>query len=186
MRRWRCLLPVSVLLVLVGCASPKQVDLNPSDTFVRQGRFAVLAQQQGKAVEAVQGGFVWREQGSKLQLDLTSSLGSTLARLEVQATGATLIQTDGRSLQAADADDLMQTAIGQPLPVLGLQAWLRGRVLQGLPNNALRDDKGRLSAFTENGWRVEFTRYDTLGPSLLVLKRDQGGQMITVRVIIDQ
>jgi outer membrane lipoprotein LolB len=172
--------------MLAGCATNPTAGLTGSDSFIRQGRFAVLAKQQlSETGESVQGGFVWKERAQSLEIDLTSALGNTLARIRVEPTGASLTQADGHVQQAPDADILLQEVLGQTLPVSGLRQWLRGRITSGSVQDIVLDEQGRLTGFTDDAWRVELLRYDGEGPRLLVLKREQAGRIFIVRLIVD-
>jgi len=178
------------MLVLVGCAAPTSPQSTRSDFFTRQGRFAIQSQQVNGTTDAVQGGFNWVDQGSKLTLDLTSPMGSTLARVQVSANESVLTQSNGQQVHAKTPDELMLIAIGQPVPVLGLREWMAGRLApqgnRAIPaSDVVNNEQGRLSAFTQDGWRVELSRYDGQGPRLLSLRRDQDGQQISVRLVID-
>ena len=51
--------------------------------------------------------------------------------------------------------------LGWPLPLSHLQYWIRGLPVPGsAPAELERDEAKRLSAFTQNNWRVALTYYD--------------------------
>ena len=175
-------------MVLAGCATqtpPAPEGVSGSD-FVRNGRFALRAEEPNQAPEAVQGGFAWRDANSRLTLDLSNPFGNILARVVVEPGQATLTQANGEVLRATDPDGLVQKAIGQRVPVRDLRQWLRSP-LRALPTmqQIKRDDQGRIVAFEQNGWTVELTRFDAQGPRLLVLSRTEASQQIVIRLIVD-
>lgn len=177
-----------LLLMLAGCATQAPVApqaLGVSE-FVRHGRFALRAEEPNQAPEAVQGGFVWRDVNGRLTLDLTNPFGSILARVVVNPGQATLTQSNGEILSAADPDGLVQQAIGQRVPVRDLREWLRSP-LGSSPSmqRVQRDNQGRIVAFEQHGWKVERSRFDQLGPRLLVLSRLEVGKQIVIRLIAD-
>lgn len=179
---------IVLLLGLVGCATQTTT---PSETlgveeFVRHGRFAVRAEETNEAAEAVQGGFVWRDRGGQLTLDLTNPFGNTLARVVVLPGQATLTQTSGETLRASSPDELVRQAVGQSIPVRGLRDWLRSplRVLPGM-QQIVRDDQGRISGFEQAGWTAELSRFDSFGPRLLLLTRMDGTKKVQIRLIVD-
>lgn len=171
-------------VVLAGCAGPARI---PGDgqAFERTGRFAVNVTEPGVAPEAVQGGFAWRDGGRVLRLDLTNPLGSTLARITVQPSGAVLEHSDGSIETAADADALLSQVVGVAMPVANLRHWLQGRTGAGKVEALQQDSQGRPESFTQEGWRLRLSRYDALGPGLLRLDRRDGGRQISVRLAID-
>lgn len=175
-------------MVLAGCAtqtSPTPEGVSGSE-FVRNGRFALRAEEPNQAPEAVQGGFAWRDANGRLTLDLSNPFGNILARVLLEPGQATLTQANGEVLRATDPDGLVQKAIGQRVPVRDLRQWLRSP-LRALPTmqQINRDDQGRIVAFEQNGWTVELTRFDAQGPRLLVLSRAEASQQIVIRLIVD-
>lgn len=177
-----------LLLGLVGCATQTT---SPSETvgveaFVRHGRFAVRAEGPNEATEAVQGGFVWRDKGDQLTLDLTNPFGNTLARVVVLPGQATLTQASGEILRASSPDELVRQAIGQGVPVRDLRDWFRSplRVLTGM-RQITRDEQGRISGFEQAGWTTELSRFDSFGPRLLLLSRMEGTKKVQIRLIVD-
>lgn len=179
----------ALLIVLTGCATqtPTSTDSTAGfDELLRHGRFAVRAEEPNQAPEAVQGGFIWRDKQGRLTLDLTNPFGNVLARVSVEPGQATLTQSNGETLRATDPDGLVQQAIGQRVPVRDLREWLRTplRVAPSM-REVKRDDQGRIFAFTQNGWKVELSRFDAQGPRLLILSRNEGNKQLVIRLIVD-
>ena len=135
-----------LLALLAGCATPTRI-AGEGPAFERSGRFAVNVTEPGTAPEAVQGGFAWRDTGAVLLIDLTNPMGSTLARITVDRTGATLEHADGRTETAPNADALLAKAIGTALPVSDLRDWLQGRPGPGETQGMERDDQGQPASF---------------------------------------
>lgn len=173
---------------LAACTTtPKPIEGASADAFSRIGRFAITVNEEGGKQSAVQGGFSWSDDGRRYVLDLTNPLGSTQARVEGGPGGAVLTKADGTRLQAADPDALAEDALGNRVPVSGLRDWLRGRVPANPPASHLtQDELGRPAAFEQGGWRARLSRYDTQGPLLLVLDRDEPGRRIVVRLVVNQ
>lgn len=171
-------------VVLAGCAGPGHI-AGDGAAFERTGRFAVNVTEAGSAPEAVQGGFAWRDTGRVLRIDLVNPLGSTLARILVEPSGAVLEHADGSTETAPDADALLAQVLGTPLPVASLRDWLQGRPGPVGVTAMQRDAQGRPETFSQEGWQLRFSRYDELGPGLLRLDRRDGGRQISVRLAID-
>ena len=179
---------VLALLWLAGCAAPVPESTPTGQTeFLRYGRFALKAEDFNRDPEAVQGGFTWRDTGVRFSLDLTDPMGSVIARLVVERAGATLTRSNGEQIYAKTPDALMQTVLGQTVPVEGLRSWLRTikTPLAGM-SMVVKDPEGRIQIFEQSGWRVQLSRFDALGPQLLVLTHSEGTKNIAIRLVVDR
>lgn len=184
--RWALL--ALLAFVLAACTTtPKPIEGTSADAFSRIGRFAITVNEEGGKQNAVQGGFSWSDDGRRYVLDLTNPLGSTEARVEGQPGAASLTKADGTRLVADNPDALAEDALGSSMPVSGLRDWLRGK-LAGQPEatDVSSDELGRPVAFEQGGWRANLSRYDTLGPRMLVLERQEPGRRIMVRLVVNQ
>lgn len=177
-------LPLVVLGILAGCATPARLGPDSESVFQRAGRFSVTVKEFSGAQDAVQGGFVWHDAGSLLTLDLANPLGSTLARITVADEGAVLTHSNGSREYASDADGLAEIALGSPVPVSGLRDWLRGQTGPAPAHDLQRNDDGTLAGFNQDGWRVRLSRYDVSGPTLLQLNRRDSRGDISVRLVV--
>jgi outer membrane lipoprotein LolB len=174
-------------LLLAACATPQKIGRDaPGVAFERAGRFAVSVNYFGGKHEAVQGGFAWRDTGKALTLDLANPLGNTLARVEVEPGLATLIRSNGQREQAAHPDALVEQVLGSPIPVAGLRDWLRGRTGDAGVSGLQKNEQGQVGAFSQDGWRVQLSRYDAQGPALLQMNRNDPDRNISVRLVIDE
>jgi outer membrane lipoprotein LolB len=183
-RRW--LLAAAGSLVLAGCAAPPRIGEGPAgQAFERSGRFAVSVNYFGGRQDAVQGGFAWHDAGRVLTMDLANPLGSTLARIQVTPRQAQMTRSDGTTESAPHPDALVEQVLGSPIPVAGLRDWLRGRSGADPVSGLERDAEGRPTAFMQNGWRVQLSRYDALGPRLLQMNRNDANRTLSVRLVVD-
>ncbi|MDR6601962.1 outer membrane lipoprotein LolB [Achromobacter deleyi] len=184
--RWALL--AMLAFTLAACTTtPKPIEGASPDAFSRIGRFAITVNEESGKQNAVQGGFSWSDDGRRYVLDLTNPLGSTEARVEGQPGAASLTKADGTRLVADNPDALAEDALGSSVPVSGLRDWLRGRLpAQPEASDVTRDELGRPASFEQGGWRAKLSRYDTLGPQLLVLERQEPGRRVTVRLVVNQ
>lgn len=175
------------LLVLAGCATQQTSLVSSStDSFERAGRFALRVEEPLAPAQAVQGGFTWRDASGRLELDLTNPFGNILARIEVTGKNAVLTQSNGGKLEAATAEELVKIAVGEAIPVKGLRTWLRSQSsAEPTMTRVSRDEQGRMASFEQAGWRVELSRFDALGPRLLILSRQDDAKKIVIRLVID-
>jgi outer membrane lipoprotein LolB len=185
--RWRVWLVAGASsLLLAACATPHKI-IGPGNeaAFDRTGRFAVSVNYHDGRQDAVQGGFAWHDTGRELILDLANPLGSTLARVQVQPGLSVMTRSNGDIERAASPGALVAQVLGSPVPVSGLRDWLRGQTGQEPVSGLHKDATGNIETFDQAGWRVALSRYDSLGPRLLKLGRDEADRDISVRLIID-
>ena len=177
-----------VLALLTACAAPTPIQRSgETNVFSCTGRFALIVTQEDGEQKAVQGGFSWLDSDSGYLLDLTNPLGSVEARVEGRAGKVMLTKADGTRLEAVDADILIAQALGSSIPVTGLRYWLRGRLAaDAQPSGLARDALGRPVLFEQDGWQARLSRYDALGPRLLVLERLEAGRRIVMRLAINR
>ncbi|AVL71659.1 MULTISPECIES: outer membrane lipoprotein LolB [Oligella] len=184
-----CLCLVATAL-LAACSVTPSVDQQQITEQTRIGRFAVLAfdKREGVNKDAVQGGFVWRDLGTNLVLDLTNPLGSTLARVEVSGFQSVLINSAGQRMVAPSPDDLLARVLdGRPLPVSGIRYWVKGELMptaQAL--GVTHDEQGRLLTAEQNGWQISLSEYDAKGPTRMHLLRNEPAERISVRLSVDR
>jgi outer membrane lipoprotein LolB len=185
-RFWRGLWVLALAALLTACATPARIG-GPGAAFERVGRFAVNLQPVAQAPYAAQGGFSWRDDGHILRLDLSSPLGSTLARIQVRPGQAVLERADGSQDEASSPDALLALVWGHAMPVSGLRSWIRGLAAPGHPAAAeQRDGQGRLTALRQDGWDVQLADYDAQGPRRIRLQRqDQDGQW-RLQLVVDR
>lgn len=181
---YRSLVFVLVAVVVTGCAAPGKISPEADAAFQRTGRFAVSVTGSDGTQDAVQGGFAWLDTGRTLTLDLSNPLGSTLARIVVSDGVATLTHSNGAREYAPHADALAEKIVGSPVPVADLRDWLRGRTGGGPVQDVHEDRAGLLTGFVQNGWRVQLSRYDGSGPTLLQMNRHDAQREIRVRLAI--
>jgi len=182
-------------LLACGTTTPPRMNDENSTVFKRSGRFALSAEKllpdNPDAMQAVQGGFTWREDGDKLYLDFTSPLGATLARVRIEPRQAWLQTADGEELSASSAEELVEHLFGAAIPVTPLRHWLRGKLdAEGIDpatqtDNVQYDAQGRLTRFRQHGWQVTLSRHDGTHPRLLRLERHTPDQILKLRLVVD-
>jgi len=173
-------------LIMTACATPTAPLLDASG-FEREGRFAMRSQSPFEQPKAIQGNFRWQQTVNGWVLSLSSPLGATLARLSVDGTGALLRTPDGPDQRAASATALLRQAIGEPVPIDALEDWIQGRLgnASGI-SNITRNDVGQITGFTQGNWQVTFERYDSKGPTRMVLSSQYNQRDVVLRLVVNQ
>jgi outer membrane lipoprotein LolB len=174
-----------VLAVVAGCAAPRAPQALPAsnaglDTFSLTGRVAVKMEQRGYSAK-----LSWRHAAAGDRLRLLSPVGSVIAEIEADASGAMLTTGDKKVYRSGDVQALTREVLGWDLPLEGLQHWVVGRVEPVLPvQSEQRDVRGRLTTLTQNDWRISFLAYagDSALPARMALTYDR----LSLRLIIDR
>jgi outer membrane lipoprotein LolB len=153
------------------------------------GRFALTVNGDDRH-ETVSGRFALTVDRSDVTLDLSTPLGTTVARVQSGPAGARLtVPSAGglRTEQGPDPDALSLQVLGWTLPVSGLSDWIEGRPAAGRP---YRLDPGEAGAaqLEQDGWTI---RFEARGPDgrvrRLDMNRPQQGDTpaVSVRVVVD-
>jgi outer membrane lipoprotein LolB len=154
-------------------ASPAAFDLS--------GR--VLVNYDGRAFSS---GVRWLHAAGQDEIWLLSPVGQTLAHIVGEADGATLIAADQTQYSAASVGSLMREALGWELPLASLQYWVRGLTAPfGVPDAVGRDAGQRLTALSQNGWRIAFVNYPPAEHGGLPRRLDLSSGAREIRLVID-
>ena len=180
----RALLAAGLLALTAGCAT---VDLSAPvsrparetiEAFRIEGRIAVR-----HGSESFSAGIDWRHDAQSDEIVVSGPLGQGLARLTAGGGTALLETADQKRFMAADLEGLSEQVFGTRLPVSELARWVLGRTSSG--GAARQDEAGRLAGLAEQGWVIEYLRYESGArdalPELL-LARSEG---VEVRLKID-
>jgi len=129
----------------------------------------------------------WQQQADRFFLKISGPLGQGGFQLSGDSRGVVLVDADGQTFAARDADALLQQVTGWQLPVTGLRYWIRGLPVPGAAAAQVRqDDAGRLSHLDQSGWAVNYDRYQIVNsislPGKLKLVHDD----ISVRIVVDK
>lgn len=176
---------VILLLLIAACAAPRAPQRLPAsnagiEAFALSGRVAVRAEQRGYSAS-----LRWRHQAVRDSLRLLSPLGSVIAEVEADPEGATLTTADRKVYRSADVQALTREVLGWDLPLAGLRHWVLGRPDPASPVQAEeRGDGDRLTALTQNGWRIAYLEY--AGDSALPARMILAHQRLTLRLIVDR
>jgi len=132
-------------------------------------------------------GLHWQEQAGSFFLRVSGPLGQGGFQLNGDARGVVLVDADGQTYAAQDADTLLVQVTGWQLPVSGLRHWIRG-----LPEpaagqaQATRDEAGQLRRLEQSGWTINYQRYQVVDGISLPAKLRLAREDIAVRIVIDQ
>jgi outer membrane lipoprotein LolB len=168
---------VVAIASLAACATAPVIA--PGPAFELAGRIAVRFQ--GHAFSSA---LRWKQDAGGDDIWLTAPLGQTIARLQTDASGATLTAADQRQYRASSIESLTRSALGWPLPVGGMRYWVLGLPAPGMTLASVeRDPADRLVRFAQDALRITFEYGDAVArrPSRV----DVAGSDADVRLVID-
>lgn len=158
----------------------------PDAGFALDGRISVVYGNQN-----LSGKIQWSHAPVADEINLASPLGTQVARLQRDADGVTLTDSERNVHRAADAETLTRQRLGWRLPLAGLTDWVRARPASTEPQEVRRDAEGRLELLAESGWRIEYV-YDDSGatpsrlPRRLFMRYIKAEEPLEIRLVIDQ
>ncbi|HZP94312.1 MAG TPA: lipoprotein insertase outer membrane protein LolB [Burkholderiales bacterium] len=175
-------LPLAMLLC--ACAVAPRVPVPESVDAIRDfevaGRVAVRIDDRGYSAN-----LRWRHRDGGDALWLYSPVGSVVAMLTADASGATLVTSEKKSYRSADVQELTREVLGWDLPLQGLQYWVLGRPDPAAPVMAQeRDARDRLRRLTQGDWKISYLNYAGDGPlpTAMALEYDR----LRLRLVIDR
>jgi len=183
---------------MVGCSSlqtwpflpsPTQTERSFHDNILIQGLFSVTYVHSYRP-QSVQGRFQWQQQGQRIDIDLMSPLGQTMAKLTITPNSATIQQT-GKEIKVADnVAELTEQTLGWSLPVAGMRDWLQGfhRTTTHQRQIARPNENDQ---FDTEGWHIQYVSWQQNSvsdyPKRIDLTRTSPQlHQLSLRIIIDQ
>lgn len=171
-------------ILLCACAVAPRVPIPEHVEAIRDfevaGRVAVRVDDHGYSAS-----LRWRHRDGGDSLWLYSPVGSVVATLTADASGATLVTSERKSYRSADVQGLTREVLGWDLPLQGLQHWVLGRPDPAAPVTAQeRDARDRLRNLTQGDWKIAYLNYAADGtlPSAMSLQYDR----LRLRLVIDR
>lgn len=164
--RW---VQLAAVLSLSGCAAlqPQTDQASDPDThrqhldnvreireFHLQGRIGVQTEGRGFS-----GSTRWQHQIASDSIALFSPMGGQVANIDADASGVVLVDDDGKSYRAQDAETLTEKTLGWRLPMKGLPDWVLGRPAPGAVEDSHWDQAGRLTRLKQHGWDISYAQY---------------------------
>lgn len=166
-----CALATTALLG--GCAS-----LLPPETSMLEGRLAVQVDSMPDApARSFAAPFTLRGNEQHGTLEMSTPLGTMLARATWSADSALLLTADGQR-RYATLDAMAQDLFGESLPMGALLAWLRGQPWGPAPWQVTTTPVG----FEQLGWVVDLTRQ---AEGFITATRSTPRPRVTVRARLD-
>jgi outer membrane lipoprotein LolB len=163
----------AILLAACATTAPSSTSRAPvaayRDVIDLTGSLSVNYEKDGKP-ETLTGGFDWSQKPGRIDVNLNSPLGQTVAKISVTPDAATLTQAGQPPRVAKDIDSLTADTLGWSLPVSGLRDWLQGYATAA---NGKRFSASPVSntVTTADGWRLTFVSWQDESAAQPVPKR---------------
>lgn len=181
-----CAALVAALLSACAAVPPAVVAPAPGRAYVDTPFAAAGRLSARHGLDAVAVHFVWSHRPPHDDLAVTSPLGQTVAELSGDASVPRVEarSADGRRAEAPDWTTLTEQALGFPLPVSGLAAWIRGSPHPGTRHTLEADPEGRVSLLRQDGWEIVYDYPDAAArePQRLRISYPD----VEIRVVVDR
>ena len=196
-----CIRPRWVVLVMVlllgGCAETPIMEpsTDPQAEALWQSREVLLRGINGWAVKGRLGiktrddgwsaSLYWAQQEQLYKMRIVAPFGQGTYEITGGHGKVSLLTEKNEVLEATDPDTLMYENLGWSVPVLGLQHWVLGVPDPGSPiDERMIDGTGRLIMLQQAGWKIDFSRYVSVGQYELPGRISMENDRIRVRLVI--
>jgi outer membrane lipoprotein LolB len=180
----------SVLLLAAGCATlppagdagswpARRAALQSLETWTLDGRVAVATDSEGFS-----GGLAWRQDGARAEIELRGPLGGTALSLRVDGAAVTVTDGHGSSVDGDAAREFVKSELGAPLPVSEMRYWLVGVPAPGVPHLESVGPDGRLASLEQDGWQVNYPRYQAVGKLALPARIEITSKGVRLRLAV--
>lgn len=109
------------------------------------------------------GTFVWRQDGLAYDFRTYGPLNAASVRIEGSPGYATLWKNVNTPRSAPSPEALMRQELGWFLPLSNLRFWSRGLAAPGIAARTTHDEYGHLKVLQQQGWLVNYQRYQAVG-----------------------
>ena len=183
------------LLLAAGCAGRAPLPTTASEAQWQQhrARVAALVAWQARGRVGMRAGdegwsasFDWRQQDDRFRIRLSGPFGRGVLQLAGDGNLVVLEQADGPRRAARSAEQLLEDETGWQLPVSGLRYWLLGLPQPQREERHRLDPQGRLAELEQDGWQIEFRRYQAVDGLDLPAKLALRNRTLDVKLVIQQ
>jgi len=153
------------------------------------GRISVQTKNDGGQAD-----YTWQQHNlHEYNIRLQAPMGAGTMVINGRENGVTLKTSSGEETFDTDVDKLIQRLNGWPLPVSGLQYWVRALPAPTSAYEVIEwKDSGLPGVMLQDGWRIEFKKYKAFDnkylPSKVFINRQNGWtnsvEEVDVRLII--
>jgi len=172
---------MTAALVLSGCASvitpPSHQRVIPTQNWLLQGKIGVKTPEQTGSASVY-----WQQQGDIYHIRFFGPLGIGAIELNGKPDQVTYTDNYGKIYQSDSAEMLLKQNTGWQIPVNNLKYWIRALPAPQMISKKTYDSQHQLVSLEQQGWKIDYLRYQNHLPSLIQLARPE----INLRIVINQ
>lgn len=166
--------------VLPSNAGQQQKALKQIHSWQAEGKIAINMDGDRQSAS-----FNWQQKHDNYVIHLFGPFGQGATWLRRTSKGVTLENAEIGLQRAAAAEQLMEETLGWQVPVSNIQYWIRGLVApKPAPTDERRDELGLLSTLEQQGWQVNYSKYETYNGWILPTKLTAERDSIKVTIVI--
>lgn len=182
------------VVLLHACATPPVTDTTlPSDQAWALHQATASAVQgfslRGRINDATSGrtaNLRWEQSADgKFALSLSGPFGVGAVDIEGDTSGVVIRTKDGEQYQP-DPQLWMWMNLGWSIPIDHLRNWALGLPAAGTPSDFSLDDSGHLATLQQNGWRIRYDSYVSVGTLQLPRKLEALADPTRLRLVVDE
>lgn len=165
-----CALPSKRQITAPATWAPHQASVMPIIGWNITGRLVIADDKHAWNLQ-----FSWEQHQDHFLITLRDPLGRQVALMNGNADWVKLIDAKQVEYQDQHPESLLQRVTGYRMPITNLQKWILGLPVGAQVADQSWDEQGRLLSFAEDGWLLEYKKYDASKdialPSKLFLSR---------------
>ncbi len=135
------------------------------------------------ATESLSAMLNWQQLSGAYTIRLSGALGSGSLQIIGNDNRVTVRQAGQADQYASDAEQLLQQLLGWSVPIEHIYYWIRGLPAE-VPIDRQTSADGHLSVLEQDGWRVEYLRYQQFANVALPSKLQLQHEDLKVTLII--
>jgi len=182
-----------LLAALTGCAatpiSPLQQSWQQREAYLQnltdwqlQGRIGIRT-----ADDSWSGSLRWQQQQDHYDIGFSGPLGQGAVKLQGDQDRVVLSTPEGDVVGHQGPEQLLRKQLGWQVPLSHLRYWVVGRPSPQWPGAKLSfDEFGRISQLQQDGWTIDYRRYQRLEDMELPSKVVVQNSTLTVKLVVDQ
>jgi len=102
----------------------------------------------------------WTQENDRFEIDLSSTFfGLGASTLHGNSQFLTLTESGEDPISSEQPNNLMETALGFPLPITYLSYWVKGLPAPGLIAKIKFNEQGLPSTISQHHWQLDFSKY---------------------------
>ncbi len=135
-------------------------------------------------------GLNWRHRADEFQMILEAPFGQGAFRLESNRDARLPVELslpDDRVVYAKTAEAALERVVGWPIPVSGLEWWIKGLPQKNIKFRHELNGDGRLISLNQDNWRINYLQYFDFDesskglPKKMYLKHDR----LALKIVIE-